>query len=74
MATLTVRSGSEAFGGIRENPCKLSSRLEQFNWLTHAIGAALYDVVQGARDVVHPFPDPREIQVEGGPRAVCQFS
>jgi hypothetical protein len=24
MATLTVRSGSEAFGRIRENPCKLA--------------------------------------------------
>ncbi len=36
----------------------------------HAIGAALCDVVQAARDVVQPLPDPREIQVEGGPRAV----
>ena len=37
------------------------------NGRPHAIGAALCDVVQAARDVVQPLPDPREIQVEGGP-------
>jgi hypothetical protein len=43
-----------AFVGVEQ-----SLRLGQY--------AALRDVVQAARDVVQPLPDPREIQVEGGP-------
>jgi hypothetical protein len=56
------RLWSRAFVGVEQ-----SSRLEQFNWLAHAIGAALCDVVQAAREVVQPLPDPREIKVEGDP-------
>src|SRR5580704_5686165 len=48
------RFRSRAFVGVEQ-----SSRLEQF--------AARCDLVQAGRDVVQPLPDPREIQVEGGP-------
>ena len=47
------RFRSRAFVGVKQ-----SSRLEQF--------AALCDLVQAARDVVQPLPDPRKIQAEGG--------
>ena len=62
MLVASQRFRSRAFVGVEQ-----SSRLEQFNGLAHAIGAALCDVVQAARDVVQPLPDPRKIQVEGGP-------
>src|SRR5215472_5982855 len=48
------RFRSRAFVGVEQ-----SSRIEPC--------AALCDVIQAARDVVQPLPDPREIQVEGGP-------
>ena len=48
------RFRSRAFVGVEQ-----SSRLEQF--------VALSDVVQAGRNVVQPLPDPRKIQVEGGP-------
>ena len=54
MLVASERFRSRAFVGGEQ-----SSRLEQF--------AALCDVVQAGRDVVQPLPDPREIQVEGGP-------
>ena len=54
MLVASQRFRSRAFVGVEQ-----SSRLEQF--------AALCDVVQAGRDVVQPLPDPREIQVEGGP-------
>src|SRR5262245_50931607 len=48
------RFRSRAFVGVEQ-----SSRIEPC--------AALCDVIQAARDVVQPLPDPREIQIEGGP-------
>ena len=48
------RFRSRTFVGV-EQP----SRLEQRD--------AVCDVVKAGRDVVQPFPDPREIQVEAGP-------
>lgn len=66
----TVLVGSQRFRSRAFLGVEQSSRLEQFNGRAHAIGAALCDVVQAARHVVQPLPDPREIQVEGGPRAV----
>ena len=54
MLVASERFRSRAFVGGEQ-----SSRLEQF--------AALCDVVQAGRDVVQPLPDPRKIQVEGGP-------
>ena len=62
MLVASERFRSRAFIGLEQ-----SSRLEPFNRLAYAIGAALCNVVQAARDVVQPLPDPREIQVEGSP-------
>ncbi len=62
MLVASERFRSRAFVGVEQ-----SSRLERFNRWAHAIGAALCDVVQAARDVLQPLPDPREIQVEGDP-------
>ena len=69
MLVASQRLRSRTLVGVEESP-----RLEQFNRPAHAIGAALCDVDQAARDVVQPLPNPREIQVEGDPRAVRQFS
>src|SRR3954465_4311583 len=58
----TVLVASQRFRSRAFVRVEQSSRLEQF--------AALCGVVQAGRDVVQPLPDPRKIQVEGGPRAV----
>jgi len=67
----TVLVGSQRFRSRAFVGVEKSSRLEQFKRLAHAIGAAARcDVVQAGRDVVHALPDPREVEVEGGPCAV----
>jgi hypothetical protein len=52
-----------------------AGELSDGSWATFDLDFArvrerLCDVVQAARDVVQPLPDPREVQVGGGPRAV----